>query len=159
MAILATLCYVVDGDKVLMLHRNKKKNDWHEGRYNGLGGKFISGEGPEECMVREVFEESGYIPEAWQLRGVIAFPKFDGENDWQCFIFRIDRWRGTQTECLEGTLEWVAIADLQHLPMWPGDRHFLPRVFEDSGWFSGVIRYDEKKVSSWQLRDYGYTGR
>ncbi len=158
MTILATLCYVEDGDRVLMLHRNKREGDWHRGRYNGLGGKFLPGEGPEACMVREVREESGLEAEAWLLKGVLTFPAFDGVNDWQCFIYRVTRWHGTLQPCDEGTLEWVPRQALDSLPLWPGDRLFLPLVFEPEGWFSGVFRYADKALGEWELWQYGAAG-
>ena len=78
---LATLCYIRDGEKTLMLHRNKKANDMHEGKWNGLGGKVEGGESPEACAIREVLEESGLVVSKPQYKGFITFPNFDGEND------------------------------------------------------------------------------
>ena len=155
MTILATLCYLTEDTKVLMLHRNKREKDWHKGKYNGLGGKFMPGEGPEACMLREVQEESGLLPEEWILKGVLNFPLFDGVNDWQCFVYRITRWSGTLQPCHEGTLEWVEESQLLQLNLWQGDRIFLPKVMGSEGWFSGFFRYVEKELVSWELWDYG----
>ena len=91
---LATLCYVRSGGRTLMLYRNRKPNDYHEGKYNGLGGKVEPGESPEQCMKREVQEESGLIPLSWRLNGMITFPTFDGTNDWYVFVFTITEYEG-----------------------------------------------------------------
>ena len=87
--ILATLCYVIDkkNEQILMLHRVKKKNDFHEGKWNGLGGKFDEGESPEDCVIREIREESGLKIKKPRLHGFITFPNFDGKNDWHVFIY------------------------------------------------------------------------
>ncbi len=83
---LATLCYVQRPGQTLMLHRVKRENDYHQGKWNGLGGKFEPGESPEECVVREVYEESGLVCRDPVLRGQITFPKFDAEADWYIWI-------------------------------------------------------------------------
>lgn len=84
---LGTLCYVRNGDKTLMIHRNSREGDFHLGKYNGLGGKFEAGESPEECVIREIKEESGLDITEPQLKGVITFPLFDGVDDWYVFLF------------------------------------------------------------------------
>jgi len=88
---LATLCYIKDNstNKTLMLYRNKKENDYHEGKWNGLGGKFELGETPEECAIRELKEESGLTVENPKLKGLLTFPNFDGVDDWYVFVFVI----------------------------------------------------------------------
>src|SRR3970040_2773455 len=106
---LATLCYIIDrkNSKTLMIHRVKKKDDYHEGKWNGLGGKFNKGETPEECAVREVFEESGLKIKNPSMRGFITFPLFDGTDDWYVFLFTADDYEGEIINSSEGNLEWI----------------------------------------------------
>jgi ADP-ribose pyrophosphatase YjhB (NUDIX family) len=100
--ILATLCYVQTGGKTLMMHRNKRPDDVHLGKYNGLGGKFEPGESPEECVVREVFEESNLRIKP-RLRGVMTFPQFAKGHDWYCFLYTASEFEGDlKDDCPEG---------------------------------------------------------
>ena len=153
--ILATLGYVLSADEaqVLLIHRNRRAGDLHFGKYNGLGGKLEAGEDVVAGMRREIREEAGLECDALTLRGTISWPGF-GENgaDWFGFIFRIDRWHGTP--CLdnpEGALEWVAVERVLDLPLWEGDRHFLPMVFEKTPrQFHGVMPYKGGKPASWK---------
>ncbi|MDZ7764918.1 MAG: NUDIX domain-containing protein [Melioribacteraceae bacterium] len=84
---LATLCYIQKENKTLMLYRNKKENDYHEGKWNGLGGKFEPGETPEDCAIREIKEEAGLTVKKLVMKGFITFPLFDGKDDWHVFLF------------------------------------------------------------------------
>ena len=116
--ILATLCYVKKDGKTLMLHRVKKAEDLHEGKWNGLGGKLEAGETPEECVIREVREESGLSVRKPKLKGILTFPGFDGERDWYVYVFEARDFSGRLTECDEGRLEWVEDARLTGLDLW-----------------------------------------
>jgi 8-oxo-dGTP diphosphatase len=152
--ILATLGYVLsaDGTQVLLIHRNRRPGDLHLGKYNGLGGKLEAGEDVVAGMRREIREEAGLECDALVLRGTISWPGF-GKNgeDWFAFIFRIDRWHGEPHAANEeGTLEWVPVVRILDLPLWEGDRHFLPLVFEKTGWqFHGVMPYRDGVPVSW----------
>jgi 8-oxo-dGTP diphosphatase len=152
--ILATLGYVLspDGRDVLLVHRNKRPSDAHLGKYNGLGGKVDPCEDVVGCLRREVREEAGLECDEVVLRGTISWPGF-GEHgeDWFGFVFRIDRWSGTPlAENPEGTLEWVAVERILELPLWEGDRHFLPLVFERAAkQFHGVMPYRDGRPVSW----------
>lgn len=137
---LCTLAYVRDGDKTLMLLRPDDMAHPQSGKYNGLGGKFEAGESPEQCLAREVFEESGLTVEAAELKGFITFPDFDGQDDWYVFVYLVTRFSGTPTASVEGELHWIATADVPTLPLWEGDQHFLPWL-ERPGLFSAVFRY------------------
>ena len=152
--ILATLGYVMssDGQRVLLVHRNRRPGDAHFGKYNGLGGKLE----PEEDIVsgfrREVREESGLECDALVLRGTINWPGFGKQGeDWFGFLFRVDRWSGTPlSENAEGTLEWIEVERVNQLPMWEGDRHFLPLVLAADGpQFHGVMPYRDGRPVSW----------
>jgi 8-oxo-dGTP diphosphatase len=152
--ILATLGYILspDGSRVLLVHRNKRPADAHLGKYNGLGGKLDPGEDVVGCLRREVREESGLECEEIVLRGTISWPGFGKHGeDWFGFIFRVDRTSGTPlAENPEGTLEWVAVERILDLPLWEGDRHFLPLVFERTGrQFHGVMPYRDGRPLSW----------
>jgi 8-oxo-dGTP diphosphatase len=152
--ILATLGYILspDGRQVLLVHRNKRPGDVHLGKYNGLGGKLQPGEDIVAGLRREIREESGLECEVLRLRGTISWPGFglQGE-DWFGFIFRIERTRGEPLrENEEGTLEWVDLDRLLQLPLWEGDRHFLPLVFaRTEQQFHGVMPYRDGRPLSW----------
>ncbi|HEY0733573.1 MAG TPA: 8-oxo-dGTP diphosphatase [Herpetosiphonaceae bacterium] len=157
--ILATLGYIVspDGSQVLLVHRNKRPDDLHYGKYNGLGGKLDRDESVTDCMKREILEESGLHVEAMTLRGMINWPGFGkNEEDWFGFIFRIDRWSGTpHAGNHEGTLEWIDRERLLDLPMWESDKHFLPMVFDDSpAVFHGVMPYQNGHMVAWSYERY-----
>jgi 8-oxo-dGTP diphosphatase len=154
--IMATLGYVLSPDRseVLMIHRNARPDDQHLGKYNGLGGKMEPGEDIAACMRREILEEAGITCESMQLRGTLNWPGFGKHGeDWLGFIFLIDRYAGMPLQAnAEGTLEWVALQRLMTLPMWEGDRHFLPLVFDaDPRPFHGVMPYRDGRMQSWSF--------
>ena len=153
--IVATLGYVLspDGKRVLMIHRNARPDDQHLGKYNGLGGKLDPHEDVLAGMRREIREEAGIECDEWQLRGTINWPGFGKRGeDWLGFIFTITRFSGTPLERNpEGALEWVELDRLHELPMWDGDRHFLPLVFDaDPRPFHGVMPYRDGRMQSWR---------
>ncbi len=160
--ILATLCYVMDkkNDLTLMLHRVKKKNDFHEGKWNGLGGKFDEGESPEECVIREVKEESGLTIKNPNLRGFISFPNFDGKNDWYVFIFTAENYSGILVDSNEGNLEWISNNKILDLNLWDGDKIFLKWVFADGSaknkekFFSAKFNYVKGKFKNYSVNFY-----
>ena len=123
---LATLCYLRKDGHTLMLHRIKKENDMHPGKWNGLGGKLEPGESPEECVVREVEEESGLRIRNPRLHGIITFPAFDGLDDWYVFVFTASEFEGELIDSREGVLRWVPDDEVLRLPLWEGDRIFIP---------------------------------
>jgi len=152
--IVATLGYVLSADRrrVLMIHRNSRPDDIHLGKYNGLGGKMEPGEDIAACMRREILEEAGIECQSMRLRGTLNWPGFGKQGeDWLGFIFLIDQFSGEPFERNpEGALEWVERERLMDLPMWEGDRHFLPLVFdEDARPFHGVMPYRDGKMQSW----------
>ncbi len=152
--ILATLAYVLspDGRRVLLIHRNRRGDDPHYGKYNGLGGKLDAGEDVVAGVRREVREEAELECEGIFLRGTISWPGFGKQGeDWFGFIFRVDRWTGVpQKENEEGSLEWVDVDRILDLPLWEGDRYFLPLVFEKTDrQFHGVMPYCDGRPVSW----------
>ena len=154
--IVATLGYVLspDGRHVLMIHRNARQDDMHLGKYNGLGGKMEPGEDIAACMRREIREEAGIECTEMSLRGTLNWPGFGKQGeDWLGFIFVVTRFEGAPlTSNHEGALEWVPLDKLDTLPMWEGDRHFLPLVFDaDPRPFHGVMPYKDGRMVSWTV--------
>ncbi len=147
---LATLCYLKRDGETLMLLRNKKRNDIHQGKWNGLGGKFEPGETPEECAVREVEEESGLRISNPKLCGLLTFPKFKDEEDWYVYVYTADEFDGELCESAEGQLSWIPDAELLALPLWEGDYSFLPWI-EQGRFFSAKFEYKEKKLCDKQV--------
>lgn len=125
-----------------MIFRNKKDNDYHKGKWNGLGGKFEPGESPEECARREIFEESGLIVQSLNLKGVITFPLFDGKEDWYVFMFTTDDFSGKLIDSPEGTLEWIPDEKLTEINLWEGDKIFIPWLFQEK-FFSAKFNYKD----------------
>lgn len=150
---LASLCYVHDTkkDAVLMIHRNKKPNDPHEGYYNGLGGKFDEGESPVENVTREVFEESGLTIKNPTLKGVITFPNNYGSGEtWHVFIYVATQFSGSLTDsCHEGVLEWIPKNNLFTIKTHEADKHFLSWL-DKEGVFEVKFLYNEQQ----QLQNY-----
>ncbi len=154
--IVATLGYVLSpyGKRVLMIHRNARPDDHQLGKYNGLGGKLEPDEDVLAGMRREIHEEAGIDCDALTLRGTISWPGFGKHGeDWLGFIFVVTRYSGTPYERnAEGTLEWVERERMFELPMWEGDRNFLPLVFDDDPRpFHGVMPYENGHPVGWTV--------
>jgi len=128
-----------------MIHRVKKANDVHQGKWNGLGGKLDPGESPEECVVREVWEESGLKIRNPELKGFLTFPGFANDEDWYAFVFVAREFEGELIESPEGSLEWVPDEQLGSLPLWEGDYIFLPWLDQDR-FFSGKFIYQDRRL-------------
>ena len=139
---LSTICYIEHEDQYLMLHRIKKENDVHHGKWIGLGGKMEAGETPEECIIREVHEESGLKIHAPMMKGILTFPKFKDDEDWYVFLFTAKDFTGEIIESAEGVLQWVDKKELWSLNLWEGDRLFL-QWMEQKKFFSGKITYEK----------------
>lgn len=152
--IIGTLGYVLSPDRqrVLLVHRNARADDEHLGKYNGLGGKLEADEDVLSGMRREILEEAQIECTSLLLRGTISWPGF-GKNgeDWLGFIFLIDAFEGTPpARNEEGPLEWIELDRMMDLPMWEGDRQFLPLVFDnDPRAFHGVMPYRDGRMVSW----------
>lgn len=150
--IVGTLGYLLsdDGEQVLLVHRSRD-GDAHAGKWNGLGGKLEADEDVYSCLCRELREEAGIEVTAARLRGTVSWPGFgpDGE-DWLGFIFVVDAFTGELPERNEdGVLAWHRIDELEALPMWAGDRYWLPLVFDDGAVFHGVMPYADGEPVSW----------
>jgi len=147
MMILATLCYVQQDGCTLMVYRNKKANDIHEGKWNGLGGKFEAGETPEECVIREIYEESGLSIRDPKLCGLLTFPKFKG-NDWYVFVFTANEFNGKLIDSPEGKLEWIP--DEKILDLWESDHIFIPWIREGK-FFSAKFVYEGDEMREYEV--------
>jgi 8-oxo-dGTP diphosphatase len=155
--IIGTLGYILspDREKVLLVHRTGRGGDDHFGKYNGLGGHMEPDEDVVSCMMREIREESGIECVEMRLRGTVNWTNFGPKGeDWLAFIFLIERFSGTPfEENEEGRLEWVERDRMDRLPMWEGDRHFLPLVFdEDPRMFHGLMPYDGNRPVGWTFQ-------
>lgn len=152
--IIGALAYVVRGDEVLLVHRIFREDDAHLGKYNGLGGKLTDTEDVVSGMRRELREEAGIEVTSWHLRGTISWPGFGpGGEDWLGFIFVVDGFTGEPPAANEeGTLHWVPLERLETLPMWEGDRTWLPLVLErDGAQFHGVMPYVDGRPAGWHV--------
>jgi len=149
----ATLCYLRKNGKTLMLHRVKKENDMHEGKWNGLGGKLEDGETPEECAIREVKEECGLEVRNPHMKGIITFPSFDGKDTWYVFLFLINECDGDMTESNEGNLAWIDDERLFDLNLWEGDKIFMKWLDQD-GFFSGKFVYKDGVLIEYTVEVY-----
>lgn len=136
-----TLCYIERGGRVLMLHRVKKENDLNHDKWIGVGGKFEDGESPDECLLREVREETGLTLLSWRCRGVVTFLSDRWEGEYM-YLFTADGFCGElAADCPEGTLEWVEKSRVRDLPTWAGDAIFLRLLEENRPFFLLTLEY------------------
>jgi len=135
-----TLCYIRRGQDYLMLHRIKKKNDLNQDKWIGIGGKFEDKESPEDCLLREVREETGLTLTSFQYRGLVTFVSDRWPTEYM-HLFTADGWTGTLKECDEGVLEWVPRNRLLELPHWEGDAIFLDLIAGEAPFFSLKLCY------------------
>lgn len=140
--ILSTLCYIEKDSQVLMLHRTKKSIDPNGGKWIGVGGKLEQNESPDECIIREVYEETGLHIQP-QLRGILTFilPKWENELT---FLYTSNNFEGTLKECNEGQLHWIDKDKVLDLNLWEGDKHFLPKLLETNDFFTMKLVYDKE---------------
>ena len=141
MITLSTLCYIEKDEKYLMLHRVKKKNDINQDKWIGVGGKFEHDESPEECVIREVKEETGMDLIDYRFRGIVTFLSGKGETEYM-HLFTADKFEGEMIECTEGNLEWVEKEKIPSLNIWEGDKIFLQLLIERETFFSLKLAYD-----------------
>lgn len=136
-----TLCYIERGDEYLMLHRVKKENDINKDKWIGLGGKFEENESPEDCLLREVKEESGLELFSWKYRGIVTFINTKCESEFM-HLFTADGFKGNISACDEGELQWIKKSELLKLSLWEGDKIFLRLLDTDEPFFSLKLSYD-----------------
>ncbi len=143
----SSLCYIYRGDEVLMLHRTRKENDINRDKWIGLGGKFEEGESPEDCVLREVREETGLVLTSWQYRGIVTFVSDRYETEYM-HLFTADGFTGEMTACDEGEPAWIRRDMLDALPQWEGDRIFLRLLEEGEPFFSLKLVYSGERLAS-----------
>ncbi|MDD4125226.1 MAG: 8-oxo-dGTP diphosphatase [Eubacteriales bacterium] len=140
MSLMTTLCYLERGGEYLMLHRVKKENDQNRDKWIGVGGHFEDGESPEDCMKREVYEETGLTVTEWKYRGLVTFVSDIYPCEYM-HLFICAGWTGIEKPCDEGELEWIGKEKLKSLDMWQGDRIFLELLDKNASFFSLKLVY------------------
>lgn len=143
---ITSLCYIEKDEKYLMLHRISKENDENAGKWIGIGGKFEEGESPEDCVCREVLEETGLVLTSYRYRGIVTFTS----NVWgteYMHLFTADSFEGKIKECDEGKLEWISKDELFDLTLWEGDRIFLKLIQTDRPFFSLKLCYSGDELT------------
>ena len=139
--VLSTLCHIIKDDCYLMMHRVKKENDINKDKWIGVGGKFEYGESPEECLLREVKEETGLTLLNFKFRGIVTFCYGEDVVEYM-HLFDADEFEGELTDCDEGELVWVPIKEVCDLPIWEGDKIFFKLLAENADFFSLKLVYD-----------------
>ncbi len=136
-----SLCYIEKDGCYLMLHRIKKENDENKDKWIGIGGKFEDKESPEDCVCREVLEETGLTLRSYHYRGIVTFVSDIWSTEYM-HLFHADGFHGQLKDCEEGVLEWLPKDKLYSLPMWEGDRIFLDLLDQDVPFFSLKLVYE-----------------
>lgn len=148
-----TTCYIEKDGKYLMLHRVKKKNDMNKDKWIGVGGKFEEGESPEECIMREVKEETGLILNSYELRCIVTYVSDKYETE-QMYVFTSSDFGGELIECNEGDLEWINKEKILNLNIWEGDKFFIEKIQKDNNFFTLKVEYEGNKLVNYKLNEY-----
>lgn len=152
--ILSTLCYIEKEGNYLMLHRTKKKNDISQDKWLGIGGKFEAGESPEECIQREVREETGLNLLDKKLRGIVTYVSDVFETEYM-YVYTSNDFDGQQIkECDEGDLEWISKEKVLDLPTWEGDKIFVQMIQKEEPFFSIKFIYEGEKLMDYTINSY-----
>lgn len=151
--IMSTLCYIEKDGKYLMLHRTKKKNDINKDKWLGVGGKLEEGESPEECLIREVKEETGLTLKSYQLRSIITYISTTWETEY-IYLFTAEQFAGDLIECDEGDLQWIDKKEITKLAMWEGDKIFVEKIQKSKNFFTIKFEYDGEKLIKYDLKEY-----
>lgn len=148
-----TLCYIEKENKYLMLHRTSKKKDGNKDKWIGVGGHFEEGESPEECLLREVKEETGLELTSYQFRGIVTFISDEWPDEYMC-LYTADKYTGEIGNCDEGELVWVEKGKIMDLNIWEGDKIFLKLLTENQSFFSLKLEYKGDKLINTILKKY-----
>ena len=148
-----TLCYIEQGSRCLMLHRTKKANDENEGKWIGVGGKCEEGESPEDCLLREVREETGLTLTKYRFRAILTFLSDEWETEY-IHLYTASKFTGTLLECDEGNLEWIPKSEIDKLKLWEGDKIFFKLLRETEDFLSLKLRYEGEKLVETKLTQY-----
>ncbi len=142
---MTTLCYIEKDDAYLMLHRVKKEVDINKDKWIGVGGHFEADESPEECLLREVKEETGLTLTKWRFRGLVTFCSDNWQTEYMC-LYTADEYEGELKECDEGTLEWVKKTEIENLHLWTGDKIFFRLLKREVPFFSLKLAYQGERL-------------
>ena len=145
-----TLCYIEKDDKYLMLYRNKKKIDVNKGKWIGVGGHFLDNENVEDCLLREVKEETGLELLNYTLRGKLTFYIDDIIED--SYLYTADKFKGNLIDCDEGILKWIAKKDILNLNLWEGDYLFMNKLLNNEPYFEMILVYKNDKLIKWEVK-------
>lgn len=148
-----TLCYIEKNNNYLMLHRVKKVNDENHDKWIGVGGKFEAGESPEDCLLREVKEETGLTLLKYQYRGIVTFVSDEWGTEYM-HLFTATEYEGEIKECDEGELVWIPKSEIENLNIWEGDKVFLRLLREDSDFFSLKLVYEGDRLVKTEVKLY-----
>ena len=151
--ILSTLGYIEKDGKYLMLHRTKKKNDINKDKWLGIGGKFEEGESPEECIIREVKEETGLTLNTYKLRCIVTYVSTNWETEYM-YVFTSNDFTGELIECNEGDLQWIQKDKVTELNTWEGDKIFVDKIQNDNEFFTIKFNYDGDRLTKYDLKEY-----
>lgn len=151
--ILSSLCYIEKNGKYLMLHRTKKENDINKDKWLGIGGKFEEGESPEECVIREVKEETGLTLKSYKLRCIVTYVSTTWETEYM-YVFTSDNFEGNLIECNEGDLEWIDKEQITKLHTWEGDKFFVEKIQNDDTFFTVKFEYEGEKLLKYYIKQY-----
>lgn len=151
--ILSTLCYIEKDGKYLMLHRTKKKNDINKNKWLAVGGKFEERESPEECVIREVKEETGLTLKSYKLRCIVTYVSTNWETEYM-YVFTSNDFTGELIECDEGDLKWIDRKNVLDLDTWEGDKIFVEKLQKDDKFFTMKFEYDGEKLIRYDLKEY-----
>lgn len=151
--IFSTLCYIEKDGKYLMLHRTKKENDINKDKWLGIGGKFEKNESPEECIIREVKEETGLILKSFRLRCIATYISTTWETEYMC-VFTSNDFEGELIECNEGDLEWIDKNEIINLNTWEGDKIFTDKIENNDDFFTVKFEYDGDKLIKYDVNQY-----
>lgn len=142
---MTTLCYIENKEEYLMLHRVSKKHDINKDKWIGVGGHFEEGESPEECLLREVYEETGLTLTSYRFRGLVTFSPDTAPTEYMC-LYTADGYEGEIGPCDEGQLEWVKKEDVLKLNIWEGDKIFFRLMNEGRAFFSLKLEYEGDRL-------------
>ena len=143
---LTTLCYIEENDSYLMLHRISKENDAKKDKWIGVGGHFEENESPEECLLREVYEETGLKLTSYAFRGLVTFVSDEWPTEYMC-LFTADGFEGKIKLCDEGELTWVKKSEIKSLNLWEGDKYFLDLLINRKDFFTMKLTYNKDKLA------------
>ena len=149
----STICYIEKNGKYLMLHRTKKQNDINKDKWIGVGGKFEDKESPEECIIREVKEETGLILNSLSLKCIVTYVSSNWDTEYM-YVFTSNDFSGELIECNEGDLEWIDKENISNLNLWEGDKIFLEKINNSNNFFTVKFEYDGDDLIKYDIKEY-----